>query len=176
MPSHGLGCGTGVKTSIHNAQIGSGPSSTAVVIPRPLADSSKSWCDIVSHKAGKASMSLSYFPPVSKDGCILIKPPVEVLKRGNNLWSSSIVGYFLHSKLPFKVVEPIARRLWGNMGLSKVFLHSKGYYIFKFHSIADRNNVLASGPWHFASKVIVLQPWKEGVEFAKTDCVKFPIL
>lgn len=61
------------------------------------------------------------------------------------------------------------------MGLSKVFLHKKGYYIFKFLSIADRDNVLASGPWHFSSKVIVLQPWQEGIEFSKSECVKFPI-
>lgn len=61
------------------------------------------------------------------------------------------------------------------MGLSKVILHSKGYYIFKFHSVAERDNVLASGPWHFASKIIVLQPWKEGAEFFRTDCDRFPI-
>lgn len=96
-------------------------------------------------------------------------------ERGNQSWSSSLVGYFLHSKLPFKVVEPIAKRLWGNRGLIKVLLHNKGYYIFKFNSDADRDNILASGPWHFASKVIVLKPWKEGVEFAKDDCDTFPI-
>lgn len=61
------------------------------------------------------------------------------------------------------------------MGLSKVFLNDKGYYIFKFQSIADRDNVLASGPWHFASKVIILKPWKEGFDFTKTGCRKVPI-
>lgn len=85
------------------------------------------------------------------------------------------MGYFLHSKLPYKVVEPIARRLWGNMGLSKVFLHDKGYYIFKFNSVLDRDNVLAAGPWYFASKAIFLQPWKPGVEFSKIECSKIPI-
>lgn len=87
----------------------------------------------------------------------------------------SLVGYFLHSKLPYKLVEPIARRLWGNKGLSKVFLHDKGYYIFKFQSIADKDNVLASGPWHFASKLIILVPWKEGSEFTKDVCRKIPM-
>lgn len=143
--------------------------------PSLMVGSSKSWSNIVSNKAGKAEVSLSYFPPSSTDGSILIKPPMDFLERGNQSWSSSLVGYFLHSKLPFKVVEPIAKRLWGNRGLIKVLLHSKGYYIFKFNSDADRDNILASGPWHFASKVIVLKPWKEGVEFAKDDCDTFPI-
>lgn len=135
----------------------------------------KSWCEVVSTSSGKPSRSLSYHPPLSEDGPILVKPPTDVLKRGNQLWSSSLVGYFLHSNIPFKVVEPIAKRLWGNMGLTSVFLHSKGYYIFKFKSVSARDNVLASGPWHFASKVIVLQPWKEGVEFSKSDQLKIPI-
>lgn len=144
-------------------------------LPRQPCGVSKSWSDIVSNIPGKSSRSLSYHPPLSENGNILVKPPSDVLKRGNQLWSSSLVGYFLHSNLPFNFVEPLARRLWGNMGLTKVFLHSKGYYIFKFQSLADRDNVLASGPWHFSSKIIVLHPWHEGVEFAKTDRDKFPI-
>lgn len=58
------------------------------------------------------------------------------------------MGFFLSSKLPYKVFKPIASRLWGNLGLSKVFLHDKGYYIFNFNSLADRDNILATGPWH----------------------------
>lgn len=119
-------------------------------IPRQVSGSPKSWCDVVAKNPGLTSRSLSFHPPSVENGNILVKPPVEVLKRGNLIWSSSLVGYFLHSSLPFKVVEPIARKLWGNLGLSKVFLHSKGYYVFKFSSVNDRDKVLASGPWHFA--------------------------
>lgn len=167
----------GSFSKIQNSNLNSCSDSISAEIksPRQLAGPSKSWSNIVSRKSEKAAVSLSFFPPSSLEGSILIKPPVEVLKRGNQIWSTSLVGYFLHSKLPFKVVEPIARRLWGNMGISKVILHSKGYYIFKFQTAADMDNVLASGPWHFASKVVVLKPWKEGVEFAKADCDKFPI-
>lgn len=32
-----------------------------------------------------------------------------------------------------------------------------------------------SGPWHFALKLIVLQPWKEGSIFSKSECRKVPI-
>lgn len=133
----------------------------------PKAMPPKSWCDVMAKNVGLASRSLSFHPPSVEDGNILVKPPVEVLNRGNMIWSSSLVGYFLHSSLPSKVVEPIARKLWGSMGLSKVFLYSKGYYIFKFNSTIDRDKVLASGPWHFTSKIMVLQKW-QGVEFSKS--------
>lgn len=145
------------------------------VLPRQLSGTPKSWCDVVADNSRKASRSLTFHPPSMEDGNIIVKPPIDMLKRGNQIWSSSLVGYFLHSTLPYKVVEPIARRLWGHLGLSKVFLHGKGYYIFKFNSITELDRVLASGPWHFVSKIIVLQKWQEGVKFSKPDCEKFPI-
>lgn len=144
---------------------------------QPLSGPPKSWSAIVSKTLRNAFLPLSFLPsdPISKDGSILVKPPVEVLRRGNLLWSSSLVGFFLSSKLPYKVFKPIASRLWGNLGLSKVFLHDKGYYIFNFNSLADRDNILATGPWHFASKVMTLQPWKAGVDFTKSEYSKIPI-
>lgn len=66
---------------------------------------SKSWSDVVSNSAGKNKLALSFHPPSMVDGEILVKPPVEVLQKGNQVWSTSLVGYFLHSKLPYKVVE-----------------------------------------------------------------------
>lgn len=145
------------------------------ISPPASVEVPKSWSAVVTKNLGKASRSLSFHPPVMENGDILVKPPDDMLARGNLIWSTSLVGYFLHSNLPFKVVEPIAKRLWGNLGLTKVFMHNKGYYIFKFKSSTDRDNILASGPWHFASKVIVLQKWQEGVEFTKSDCDKIPI-
>lgn len=84
------------------------------VAPHPAAGGPKTWSAVVSKNRGKNNLALTYHPPSSAEGKILIKPPIEVLKKGNQLWASSLVGYFLHSKLPYKVVEPIARRLWGN--------------------------------------------------------------
>lgn len=135
----------------------------------------KSWSSVVSQGSGKTNLALSFFPPSVVNGKVLINPPIDFLQKGNSLWASSLVGYFLHSKLPYKVVEPIAMRIWGSLGLTKVYLHAKGYYIFKFNSFKERDNVLARGPWHFASRPIVLQPWKEGGDFFKADCTKMPL-
>lgn len=52
-----------------------------------------------------------FTPPVLEDGNILINPHVDVLRRDNQRWSFTLVDYFLHSTLPYKVVEPLERRL-----------------------------------------------------------------
>lgn len=62
---------------------------------------------MVGKASGKSSRTLSFHPPSLSDGDITVCPPDDMLNRGNKLWASSLVGYFLHSSLPFKVVEPI---------------------------------------------------------------------
>lgn len=61
------------------------------------------------------------------------------------------------------------------MGLSKVLLHEKGYYIFKFNSAVDRDNVLALGPWYISNKQIMLKHWKKGINVTKESYPKAPI-
>lgn len=100
---------------------------------------------------------------------------MDILKKGTINWNSSLIGHFLHSKLPFKVVEPAAMRMWGNYGLQKVLLHEKGYYIFKIKEPADRDNVLALGPWYISNRLIKLQYWKEGVNILQESCPKAPV-
>lgn len=73
----------------------------------PTALNTKSsWSSIVAADVPRKPI-LKFFPPSVKDGIISIRPPPEVLNKGRELWSNSLVGYFLHSKLPFKVVEPV---------------------------------------------------------------------
>lgn len=69
----------------------------------------------------------------------------------------------------------MVQKLWGKMGLSKVLLHDKGYYIFKFASAKDRENVLAMGPWYISNKQILLKKWKEGIGITSESCSKAPI-
>ena len=62
----------------------------------------------------------------------------------------------MNARLPFKLVEDSARKLWGKYGLEKVFLQPKGYFVFKFSKPEDRANVLALGPWYIANKLLIL--------------------
>lgn len=156
----------------------------AVVCPNECADAKAgpprdtqppSWCEVVTGAKPNPSCTLSYFPPVLVDGAVTIKPPIDILKKGNSQWSTSLVGFFLHSRLPFKVVEETAFKLWNQYGLQRVYLHEKGFFIFKFQDSSARDNVLALGPWYFANKLLTLKYWKEGIDIQSEACTKAPI-
>lgn len=141
-------------------------------------DRKPSWSSVVAKGPPKSGLVLEYFPPAPpllEDGPITIKPPAEVLQKGNNLWNNCLVGSFIHSRLPFKLVEESVQKLWGSLGLQKVFLQDKGYFIFKFSNPEERDNVLALGPWYISNKLIYLKHWKEGLDFVSDACSKTPV-
>lgn len=116
------------------------------------------WSSVVAQGVHKASFSLDFFPPPSPssdNGPITIKPPAEFLKQGNSLWQSCLIGGFLHSRLPFKLVADNVHKMWDKYGLQKVFLQDKGLFVFKFAMAEERDNVLALGPWYISNKLLI---------------------
>lgn len=139
---------------------------------------SKSWSSVVADGGNRACCNLEFLPPAppsSEDGPIIIKPPTDFLKQGNRLWNSSLVGGFMNSRLPFKLVADTAHSMWNKYGLQKVFMQEKGLFVFKFSSPAERDNVLALGPWYISNKLIVLKHWKEGMVSLFESCTTTPV-
>jgi hypothetical protein len=57
------------------------------------------------------------------DGRVTVAPPLDVLEDGCELWKSTLVGHFMGQKLPYPIVNSIAKRIWG-------FLRSIRSFIF----------------------------------------------
>jgi hypothetical protein len=55
--------------------------------------------------------------PTMTDGRVTIAPPLDVFEDGCDLWKSTQVGHFVGHKLPYPVVNSIAKRIWGSSSL-----------------------------------------------------------
>nr|XP_034902021.1 uncharacterized protein LOC118039434 [Populus alba] len=64
-----------------------------------------------------------------------VAPPRDVFDDGCELWKSTLVGHFVGQKLPYPVVNSIAKRIWGSYGLSEVLSSENGFYLFTFDSV-----------------------------------------
>lgn len=137
----------------------------------------KSWKNMVQDSTTDTTAKLKYFPPQLNSCGVapIIRPPREFVLSSQKAWDNSLVGYFIGSNLPFKLVEEEARRLWLHLGFSKMYMVKKGFYAFKFNSELDRNKILAAGPWYFKRNQIVLQPWYEWIKLEKSGFTKLPL-
>ena len=119
--------------------------------------------------------NLHFEPPTITDGRITVAPLRDVFDDGCELWKSTLVGHFVGQKLPYPVVNLIAKRIWGSYGLSEVLSLKNGFYLFNFDSADRATNVLERAPWHMANRPLVLKRWQPNIQFLKDDLVRVPI-
>jgi len=58
--------------------------------------------------------NLHFAPPVMTDGHVTVAPPLDVFDDGCELWKSTLGGHFMGQKLPYPIVNSIAKRIWGS--------------------------------------------------------------
>ena len=123
----------------------------------------------------RKKLNLSFVEPAIVNDRIQVSITPEILLAGTKNWSSTLVGYFVGSFLPFSAVNTLARRLWSKNGLEEVLSFDKGYYFFKFSSEEDLSDVLEQGPWLLSVRPLVLKKWSRGLKLTKDSLDRIPI-
>ncbi|XP_056698674.1 uncharacterized protein [Spinacia oleracea] len=54
---------------------------------------------------------------------------------------------------------------WKHVAKSSVFLHDEGYFVIKFSSKKERDDVLKAGPYTFYGRPMITKPWSSGFSF-----------
>ena len=119
--------------------------------------------------------NLHFERPAITNGRITVAPPRDVFDDGCELWKSTLVGHFVGQKLPYLVVNSIAKKIWGSYGLSEVLSSKNGFYLFTFDSVDRATNVLERALWHMANRPLVLKRWQPNMQFLKDDLVRVPV-
>uniref|UniRef100_A0A2K1R9N2 DUF4283 domain-containing protein n=1 Tax=Populus trichocarpa TaxID=3694 RepID=A0A2K1R9N2_POPTR len=88
------------------------------------------------------------------------------IEKHSNVQASNVVPEMNHvlsskvdevKKLPYPVVNSIAKRIWSSYGLSEVLSSDNGFFLFTFDSVDHATNVLERAPWHMANRTLVLK-------------------
>jgi hypothetical protein len=90
--------------------------------------------------------NLHFASPAMTNGRLIVAPPLDVFEDGCELWKSTLVGHFVGQKLPYPVVNSIAKRIWGSYGLSEVLSSDNDFFLFTFDSFDHATNVLERAP------------------------------
>ena len=64
---------------------------------------------------------------------------------------------------------------WSKVDKPEVFLHEEGYYIIKFRSLSDMNEVLYSGPYTISNRPIILKQWSLEFDFGNEFLTEIPL-
>ncbi|KAJ9541666.1 hypothetical protein OSB04_028172 [Centaurea solstitialis] len=104
------------------------------------------------------STSLQFFPPQSKsDARVTI--PIELAKLAAKRYHTTLVGYFLGSRVPFWLVQQSVKRAWGKFGFSELMMNSNGVYFLKFNDEGGCNQVISHGPLFIRDAPFFVSTW-----------------
>ena len=98
----------------------------------------KSWKNLFSVPKQTNGM-LQFSRPQKTDGKFVVKPPVEAVMEGIDMWKRCVVGQFLDKRLPFPVVRSLINKMWGKKEMPDISTTENGLYIFRFRDMDARD-------------------------------------
>ena len=116
---------------------------------------------------------LTYVPPMMKNGKIIVRPTMDMVRDGSRRWNARAVGYFLGKRLYFHHVKDYMKSIWPL--LIEVTATAIGFFFFRFKTIVAMEEVIEGGPWLFQGQPIVLQKWESGMVLCKLKHTQVPI-
>ncbi|KAL4332194.1 hypothetical protein GQ457_07G002510 [Hibiscus cannabinus] len=122
-----------------------------------LRDLEENWKSLFS------GQTLSFYPPVEKEGKIFVQPPREVFDLGAKQWDNALLGNFLGKSPPLGIFQRTSDKLWGREGFVEISFLAPSVYLINFPSQRVRDWVLESGPWHIQQKSLILRKWLPGM-------------
>ena len=134
----------------------------------------QSWSSLFSMPV-KTGGPLQFYKPHRADGKMVVRPPVEVVNEGIDLWKGCLVGQFLDKRLPFPVVRSLVNRLWGKKEMPDISTTENGLFFFRLRDPEARDWVMDNGPWNLAGRPFILRAWKPGMDMLNIQLSTVPI-
>lgn len=136
----------------------------------------KSWSAVVAQSVPNTQTSevpnvaISY----NLDGSSNINPTKEFLLNARKQWESSFIGHFIGVRFNFTFIKEQAMKMWKNKGLMDVYFSPRGYYTFRFKTVAEKDALLHLNSVQIGGKNMYLMPWMEGTALKTNVVTKVP--
>ncbi|KAJ9536728.1 hypothetical protein OSB04_un000113 [Centaurea solstitialis] len=118
---------------------------------------SVSFADVVGKKSD-VNAKLGYFP--MKDRKLSsVQIPVELAREASKAYDTTVVGYFLGSRVPFPIVQRALQAVWGKHGFDDVMMNSNGFFFIKFNDSGGCTKAIEEGMVMIRNIPLFVSPW-----------------
>lgn len=118
-----------------------------------------------SSKFGTKGMKLGFIAPMIKDGTSIAQLQQSKIDAMTINWKSAVVMYVVGDTPTITALSQFVSKDWNHLQKPLIYKHTEGYFVVKFASEADRDEVLCAGPHSFRGKPIVIKPWNPNFDF-----------
>ncbi|KAK1268589.1 hypothetical protein QJS04_geneDACA017119 [Acorus gramineus] len=130
-----------------------------------LAMESKSWAQLFPKMEKNCKNNdLSFIEPSFEDGELVVPSEESDLVEMDNHWRLSLLGYVIGKKPYYKAFIDFLYRVWKPKGSIEVLMRGGAFFVVRFSSEEDMQNVIERGPWLMGGRPIVLRKWHRGMQ------------
>ncbi|KAJ9536678.1 hypothetical protein OSB04_un000151 [Centaurea solstitialis] len=115
----------------------------------------KSFAAVVGNKS---NAGLTFFPLEDKKA-FTVSIPLELAKEAAKSFNTTIVGYFLGSRIPFPIVTRFLKQVWSKHGVSDIMMNAKGFFFIKFNDEGGSIRAMEEGMVMIRGVPMFLSPW-----------------
>lgn len=90
-------------------------------------------------------------------------------------WETSLIMYALGKDLSMNVVKQYVTKFWNDVRHPDMFYHEDGYFLLKFHSLDDRDQVFRNGPYTIHGVPMILKEWNKYFDFKRDMMRTLPV-
>ncbi|XP_075076839.1 uncharacterized protein LOC142163451 [Nicotiana tabacum] len=105
--------------------------------------------------------------PTLKKSEVIVELCKEEVEEETQKWKQALILYIVGEAPTIGVMERYIALARNFTAKPKVYFHNDGYFVVRFNSIEDRDEMLYSGPYMLNNKPIIMKVWFADFDFNK---------
>ncbi|CAJ2662985.1 unnamed protein product [Trifolium pratense] len=136
----------------------------------------KLWVDVLSGNRNPANgLAMEYVAPTRVNGEVEVEIDAADIASEVKFWETSLIMYVLGGDLSMTAVKQFMTKFWNFAKLPDMFYNEEGYFILRFHSFQDKDDVLMKGPYTIRNMPMILRDWKPDFSLKRDMLRTLPI-
>ncbi|CAO2816303.1 unnamed protein product [Amaranthus hypochondriacus] len=124
-----------------------------------------SWIDKVSTPKPQSGMPLKFIPPLIENGNQLVHIDAHDVVDLVHIWEQAVVVYVVGGNVSTNILRGYIRKHWSYVSMPIIHAHEDGYFILKFNTENECDEVLKGGPYFLNRAPMIVKKWSRNFNF-----------
>lgn len=141
-----------------------------------MTETRKLWVDVISGNRNPGNgLALDFIAPTIVNGVAEVVIAEEDIVEEVKFWETSLIMYVVGGDLSMNMVKQFMSKHWNFVKLPDMYYNNKGYFVLRFHSHRERDDVLMKGPYTIRNMPVMLAEWKPNFKLKKDMMRTIPV-
>ncbi|XP_060217285.1 uncharacterized protein LOC132644699 [Lycium barbarum] len=124
------------------------------------------WASLFAkNRTATSGLPLTYIPPTIINGKPMVVLEDVELEKKTNEWQNALVVYVVGGNPLYSYMANYIAKFWNSVADPILYRHDDGFFIVKFQSKDDRDEILYAGSYSINNRPIILKGWTSDFDF-----------